>query len=681
MSKKPFNIDKSLSFTALTSPPDNPKEGDIYKDATLGLREYKDGVWGPFIGKTSGGTGFNYIESGDFEEASSVNDWTQYANTAAANKPDDFGGTASGNVTLTHTTTAGQVLRQTGSAKLSKDAANRQGEGVYYEFSPYKADMSQVLRLLLQASSSANYADGDIRFYFVSSYDNFTTIDQVIEPPITELAAGDGEFLTWFQVPAYDSGNTLKVRFCIHVASTNATAYDVIFDDIDLRKEKSGATPDGPVGEIIALPTTTPPGGFLFADGSEVSRSVYKELFDVVGTQYGVGDGSTTFNLPDLRGEFLRGFDDGRGVDPARVLGSTQNYAIQEHTHGVPITSSTNRINNGSQVATYQSNLQGSFNTQAAGGTETRPRNISVAYHIRYRSNTVLSSDAGLGPVAAKIYLGSAYNLANATIAKLPLDTAVFDNNAILDAANNRLVIQKSGFYDISAMIGFSGTAGGTQRASIIYVNGSEIANAALHPEAFRVPVAINGVSLKKGDYVELYGFQNSGSSMAITTTSSRTFLSIHSAGPGQTVAMSERVALKYTTTAGANLVTGTAITFATKVYDDFNAWDGTTFTAPISGLYTVKHRMGLSAATASSADASVGSRIEYNGSLLSTSAFVARDRAIITGGRKKDSFGSFDIQLNKGDTVKLLGFNDTGSTHTMETGDHSNWIEIVRVK
>lgn len=84
-----------------------------------------------------------------------------------------------------------------------------------------------------------------------------------------------------------------------------------------------------PVGGMIWWPTNTPPTGFLERDGSAISRTTYADLFAVIGTDYGTGDGSTTFNLPDDRGEFIRGWDHGRGVDSGRAIGSTQLDQMQ----------------------------------------------------------------------------------------------------------------------------------------------------------------------------------------------------------------------------------------------------------------------------------------------------------------------------------------------------------------
>lgn len=80
-----------------------------------------------------------------------------------------------------------------------------------------------------------------------------------------------------------------------------------------------------PVGTIIFYAKSTVPTGYLKANGAAVSRTTYAALFAVLGTVFGAGDGSTTFNLPDLRGEFVRGWDDARGVDSGRSFGSSQD--------------------------------------------------------------------------------------------------------------------------------------------------------------------------------------------------------------------------------------------------------------------------------------------------------------------------------------------------------------------
>ncbi len=87
-----------------------------------------------------------------------------------------------------------------------------------------------------------------------------------------------------------------------------------------------------PSGQIGLVATDYAPTGRLKANGAVLSRTVYTNLFAAIGTRFGAGDGHSTFNLPDLRGEFPRFWDDGRGVDAGRVLGSWQSGAIRNIT-------------------------------------------------------------------------------------------------------------------------------------------------------------------------------------------------------------------------------------------------------------------------------------------------------------------------------------------------------------
>lgn len=104
-----------------------------------------------------------------------------------------------------------------------------------------------------------------------------------------------------------------------------------VIDQVDTNKENI-ENMDANIGGIASvLPGATflwcapvVPVGYLELAGQAISRTTYSALFALFGTNYGAGDGSTTFNLPDLRGEFVRGFDHGRGIDTGRTLGSFQ---------------------------------------------------------------------------------------------------------------------------------------------------------------------------------------------------------------------------------------------------------------------------------------------------------------------------------------------------------------------
>lgn len=103
-----------------------------------------------------------------------------------------------------------------------------------------------------------------------------------------------------------------------------------IIEEIVTRiNKKADANTGNPSGTVIHVAMDTAPSGYLKANGQAVSRTKYVSLFAAIGTTYGSGDGSTTFNLPDMRGEVVRGWDDGRGVDSGRVIGSNQGHAVE----------------------------------------------------------------------------------------------------------------------------------------------------------------------------------------------------------------------------------------------------------------------------------------------------------------------------------------------------------------
>lgn len=142
-------------------------------------------------------------------------------------------------------------------------------------------------------------------------------------------------------------------------------------------------------GDVAYFARSTPPSGWLKANGALVSRTTYAALFAAIGTTYGAGDGSTTFALPDLRGEFIRSLDDGRGVDTGRTLGSPQADGFKTHGH-----ETARNASGGGQVGSFVFTTASALNTGTsvantfipttnAGGDETRPRNVALLACIK----------------------------------------------------------------------------------------------------------------------------------------------------------------------------------------------------------------------------------------------------------------------------------------------------------
>ena len=129
-----------------------------------------------------------------------------------------------------------------------------------------------------------------------------------------------------------------------------------------------------PSGAVEYFAGATAPVGWLVCNGATISRSTYSDLFAAIGTTYGAGNGSTTFKLPDLRGEFIRGWDGGRGVDAGRVIGSSQSQQVGGHTH------TWETFGQGSGGITYGTKQGVTGNSNVANQTtlENRPRNLAL---------------------------------------------------------------------------------------------------------------------------------------------------------------------------------------------------------------------------------------------------------------------------------------------------------------
>ena len=150
-----------------------------------------------------------------------------------------------------------------------------------------------------------------------------------------------------------------------------------------------------PTGTVVPFASTTTPSGWVLCDGGLYGRtsgdpSPQPNLFSVIGTTYGVGDGLTTFAVPDLRGMFVRGFDDGRGIDPLRAFGSQQAFNIQQHNHGG--TTGSEAAHTHSYSGTTAIETQDHFHYAVAGVTGSQEPygsvNINASEYIAARAES-----------------------------------------------------------------------------------------------------------------------------------------------------------------------------------------------------------------------------------------------------------------------------------------------------
>ena len=142
-----------------------------------------------------------------------------------------------------------------------------------------------------------------------------------------------------------------------------------------------------PAGQVSHFAMITPPNGWLKANGALINRITYARLFTAIGTLFGVGDGTTTFGLPDLRGEFIRGYDDGAGIDTSRVFGSYQADDNKSHNHVTSSVGGYKAYGGSTGVLGTGTGFSTDLNTLTTGNTgavETRVKNIAMLVCIKY---------------------------------------------------------------------------------------------------------------------------------------------------------------------------------------------------------------------------------------------------------------------------------------------------------
>lgn len=179
-----------------------------------------------------------------------------------------------------------------------------------------------------------------------------------------------------------------------------------------------------PIGMILPYWGNVAPAGYLPCAGQTVTSGTFPELVTFLG-------GGASQVVPDLRGEFLRGWDDGRGVDSGRVIKTSQSDETKSHYHYSPITEEGGAalavavgkvsdlgwvgIDLGGMSPAASEAAENVFKTSTVGGVETRPRNVSVLYCIKaYSSVQNYTSNINIAGLA------SDYSTLSAAAVKYP---------------------------------------------------------------------------------------------------------------------------------------------------------------------------------------------------------------------------------------------------------------------
>ena len=197
--------------------------------------------------------------------------------------------------------------------------------------------------------------------------------------------------LVLLAIPMAVAAGTLAVpNTFVNGTMADADEVNANFDAVEAAVNNNATPP----GAVIFFATETCPTGWLPAGGGVSSRSSYPDLYASIGDRFGSGDGSTTFGLPDLRGEFIRGWDAGRGIDMLRALGTAQSqdfksFAVENangpsvtYNHGPVTIPKTDTMSSVDLFGGTWSAPSGLINFQW-DASEIRPRNVALLACIK----------------------------------------------------------------------------------------------------------------------------------------------------------------------------------------------------------------------------------------------------------------------------------------------------------
>lgn len=277
-------------------------------------------------------------------------------------------------------TMTGALILNTSTPSLSLQAAPK----AYVDTFLSKAGGTMTGNLILNTNAPTNALQATSKAYVQNNF-----------IPISGIGTG-----------AQNTGMTGFLTLCAHPVSAFHAATKYYVDN------RSG---DGsPVGSIVYFAASAAPVGWFECNGALLDKTIYADLFNVIG--YTFGGSGNQFLLPDLRGEFLRGWDDGRGIDSGRIFGSAQADAFQGHWHqlyaaGGAAIASVQYSSNGTPSTPLPADLVRNAVTDGTNGTprtasETRPRNVALLPCIKYATNAAVNY-LGLSAQALLNYVNS----------------------------------------------------------------------------------------------------------------------------------------------------------------------------------------------------------------------------------------------------------------------------------
>jgi len=659
-------VDDGLDFieeTALVSPSAGRRRLGLKDDGKLYLR---DSLGNESAVGTGAGGSINYISNPDAE--ANTQGWATYANSVPAAIPQTgTGGSPQASLFIRSTSTP---LRGLASFLLDKTgSASRLGQGASDDFLIDDADKAKRMVISFDYEiGSGTYADDDVTVWI---YD--VTNSVMIQPAGFQIknAGIESRQVATFQT----SSNSNSYRLIFHVSSASTANYALKIDNVQIGPQN--VTFSTPMTDWVSYtPSNTQGFGTISAvdlkwrqvgSDIQIKGSFTSGTVTASEAQIGLPSGltiATETNNNQIMGTYGRGANTAdHGGFTIRQNGQTAILFGSPSTFGSTSAIGRNPVNGNAVV----------------GSTEVLTL-MATATIVGWSASAQVVSDSSEGRVCLASYSSAtAQSFASGTEAIIDYAVRAGDTHgAVTTGASWRFTARIPGWYDYSASVRTSTSAGGTERSLAMYKN-STVGLVISGPTTGENEslVISNKVFLLAGDFIDFRFFQNTGAAMTLSAFSFYNLVSISLIQGSQTLLGGETIGCRYTTGATQAIGTATIVDFATRTYDSHLAvttgasWR---FTAPVSGLYSVKSRFLTAAST-------LAQRFTYDifKSGVTTNANVVSHEKETTNSSRHNAAGGDTIRLLAGEFIDLRG-SATGATTNLSGDTSFNFIAIERV-
>lgn len=616
----------------------------------------------------SGGTGVNFVTGGDAEGGSI---WATYADAAGTAPVDGTGGIPS---ITDATTSATTPLSGANSFLLPHPASNTQGNGWSYDFTIDNANKAKVLNIefdyLISSGAFVPGSSGVDSDIVVWIYD--VTNAQLIQPSSYKLLSNNSSVADHFSATFQTNSNSTSYRLILHNGKTTATAFTIKLDSLSIAPSKyiyGSPITDWQAYTPTITGTTLTSSSFKYR---RVGDSIQIQGVFVSNTANG---SNLTLTLPS-----------GLTIDATKAdssLGYTYGDAVRNNSSATTRKRFKLLANSGAGNLIYFTNddynaaaspFAGILGTAAIAGGDTVSLQINNLPILGW-SSSIQMSDSTDTRVVAAIISGTSTVATSSRVVIIPT-AKTYDTHGAMNISTGVYTVPVSGFYKVDGYVRTASTSQSLNNTITLDLmrNGSTVGTLG----ATYVQAAASLVLSVNGSATEFY---NAGDTLSLASASTvNTTLNVFQAsisrvsGPSA-IAATESINVSYTGTAGGSIGTSETLqTFGTKEEDSHGAWNGTVFTAPISGMYSINAAILTQGITLTTSQA-VTIVLYKNGAGLRTIGFSRGNGAttisyFVTG---QDL-----IRLKAGETLSIYAASSVATAQTSSGG--YNKIQIVRV-